>query len=299
VYCLGSTEATRAMRSVEIESDLWEQFADGRAAGVSPAVISLETLSRVLRGVPNDIAWRFQVEAFHMNIQFPVERLAGVLILFLIIPFIAGTTISGYDTSQDGWASEFARFSDIPARNRDLTALAHAAIGLLLIGAVSQAFVTLRERSPKLVTLGSALLLTAGVIMLVNAAAYRAMSGVANDYLATGDSSLLVTGRAFAHVVESLAAANLFATVAGILAFAVALVRLRMVPRWTVALPTFGVSAPFLWVPLDAALGDVGWLVMSLGLLSVTAWLLICGVWLLFGGSKTADSRASAPLQAS
>jgi hypothetical protein len=136
------------------------------------------------------------------------------------------------------------------------------------------------------VTLGSFLLAVGGTIMLANAAAYRAMSAVANDYLATGDPSAAVTGRAFAHVVESLAMTNLFVMACGIFAFAIALVRLRMVPRWTLGLPAFGISAPFLWAPLDAVFGDVGWIVMSIGLVCIALWLLFCGFWLLFGGSK-------------
>ena len=72
---------------------------------------------------------------------------------------------------------------------------------------------------------GSAFLIAAGITMLVNAAAYRAMSSLANDYLATGDRSVLNTARGFGTVVESLAGANLLLSTLGVLCLGISLMR--------------------------------------------------------------------------
>ena len=298
LYCGGMSSQARAVRRLEIESDLWEHYADRSAARAAPAATGLEAFSRLLRGVPSDIAWRFQAEGFHMNINFPVERIAGLLLLLLIAPFLAGTAIAGYDLRAEYWSDEFARFSDIPTWQRDVSAALHAALGVLLVAAASQAWVALRERSARIVTLGTSLLTAAGVVMLANAAAYRGMSALADDYAANPDASLLAAGRALGHIVETLALTHMAATVCGVLLYATALVRLGMVPRWTIALPSLGVAAPFLWMGLDAAFGDVGWLAMIVGMMAILAWLLICGVWLLFGGSTRYSSMKGVPAHA-
>jgi hypothetical protein len=294
-YSAGMREEARAVRLIEIESDLWEHFADRTADGAAPAAVGLEAFSRLVRGVPSDIAWRFQAEGFHMNIHIPLERLAGLLLLFLIVPFMAGVSISGYDTTRSVWPDEFNRFADIPSWQRNWTAILHAAVGLGLIGAASQLLASFRERSPRLVTAGCLLLAVAGTTMLVNAAAYRAMSALADDYLASGDRALISTARGHAIVVESLAGANLATSTIGILCLGVAFVRLALLPRWTVALPAAGVAAPFIWVALDPVFDDMAWVAMAIGMLSVMLWLLICGAWLLFGGSTQLRSMKGIP----
>jgi len=284
-------DRAKAIRQLEIESDLWEHFADRQAEGANPADTNIEMFGRLLRGVPSDIAWRFQAEGFQMNINIPLERFAGLLLLFLIIPFMAGASIAGYDFSRDAWPDEFQRFSDISTRAREATALLHGLIGLVLIAAAAQFFALLRDRSPRLVTLGTGLLASAGVIMLVNAAIYRAMSSLANEYAATGDETIVTTARSFGVVLESLAMANMSATTFGMLAISAVLVRLGMVPRWTALFPAIGVCSLVGMFTIGAAI-DNSWLFFAAGFFSQGLWLLIAGGWLLFGGSKP----ASAPL---
>jgi hypothetical protein len=288
LYCTGMAEEAKAIRQLEIESDLWEHFADRQAEGANPAETNIEMFGRLLRGVPSDIAWRFQAEGFQMNINIPLERFAGLLLLFLIIPFIAGVSIAGYDFSRDAWPGEFERFSDISSRARDATGILHGFIGLLLIAAAAQFFALLRDRSPRLVTLGAALLTSAGVVMLINAAVYRAMSTLANDYAASGDESLVATARSVGVALETLAIANMAATTCGIFCVSTALVRLAMVPRWTAALPIAGMVSLIGTATIGAAF-EATWLFFMAGFFSQGLWLLIAGGWLLFGGSKPAS----------
>ena len=285
LYCTGMSTARREVRQLEIESDLWEHFADRTAEGVSPALTSVETVSRLLRGVPSDIAWRFQAEGFHVNISFPVERIAGILLLFLIIPFVAGTAISGYDTGASGWQSEFERFADMSSRARGGTGFLHGAIGFATLAGVAILYTSFRDRSARLIALACTFLLAAGLIMLVNAAIYRSMSALADEYRISGDLSLARDARALALVLEALAMANAAATTSGLLALGGALVRLRMVPRWTLALPAMGALGPILWIVLGSVFPDGAWFAIGIAFMTVALWLLICGVWLLFGGS--------------
>lgn len=295
LYCIGMTSEARAIRRLEIESDLWEHFADRAAEGVSSALTSVETFSRLLRGVPSDIAWRVQAEGFHMNINIPIERLAGVLLLFLIIPFVAGTAISGYDTGRSGWPDEFQRFAEMSSSGRAATAGLHALIGVLTIAASAILLTSLGERSRRLVALASSLLLVAGVIMLINATVYRSMSHLADEYLATGNASLLPTARSLALTVEGLSMVNGTLTTSGLLALGIALVRLGTVPKWTVVLPALGAIGPLLWVGLGSAFPDSAWWTIAVTFTLVALWLLICGFWLLFGGSNRLPSMKGVP----
>ncbi len=294
-YSAGMREEARAVRLIEIESDLWEHFADRSADGATPSAVGLEAFSRLLRGVPSDIAWRFQAEGLHMNIHIPLERLAGLLLLFLIVPFMAGSTLGGYSFARDGWAGEFDRFSSIDPGQRDFTGYFHAFVGLALVATAAMFFAMLRERSPRLVTLGAGLLTAGGVVMLMNAAVYRAMSALAEDYAATGDQSILATARALGVGIETLSIANMAATVFGVLALSTALTRLAMIPRWTAALPliaTAGLLSIFVVAPFS---DGAEWGLFMLGFACVGLWLLICGSWLLFGGSTHLPSMKGIP----
>lgn len=297
-YCTGMTDTARAVRQLEIESDLWEHFADRQAEGMSPAETNIEMFGRLLRGVPSDIAWRFQAEGFHMNINIPLERLAGVLILFLIVPFMMGATLGGYDFSREGWPGSFDRFADISPGVRDATSALHAFSGLALVAVAALFFSMLRDRSPKLVTVGAALLMAAGVVMLINAAVYRAMSTLAEDYVASGDPSIVATARGLGVAIETLSGANLAATILGILALSTALTRLQMVPRWTAALPITAVAGLVAIFVFTGVAETLVWMFFMLGFLCVALWLLICGMWLLFGGSNVKRVEAPGPVPA-
>jgi hypothetical protein len=56
LYTLGAIRTERQNRLAEIESDLWESQRD-RDSRVDPAV---QILMRLLRGIPDDLAWRVE-----------------------------------------------------------------------------------------------------------------------------------------------------------------------------------------------------------------------------------------------
>jgi hypothetical protein len=61
LYAAGLAPELRAARLAEIESDQWEQWAADDATGtVAPGATAREMLIRLLGGMPDDIAWRFE-----------------------------------------------------------------------------------------------------------------------------------------------------------------------------------------------------------------------------------------------
>lgn len=60
-YTRGLPPDERTARRAEIESDLWEHQAHGRATGVAAADVGFDILVRCATGVPADIAWRRSV----------------------------------------------------------------------------------------------------------------------------------------------------------------------------------------------------------------------------------------------
>jgi hypothetical protein len=57
-YSRGLPEDERAARRAEIDSDLWEHTQFGAEAGQRPADTGFEVLTRLLLGIPADLAWR-------------------------------------------------------------------------------------------------------------------------------------------------------------------------------------------------------------------------------------------------
>ncbi len=297
-YCMGMSDEARDRRSLEIESDLWEHFADGQADGKSPAALNVEMLSRLLRGIPSDIAWRFQAEGFHVNIQFPLERVIGVLLLFLLVPFFAGSALSGYDTRIGEWPDAFRTYADMSATGREVTGYLHSLVGVLVVVGVSQLLVHGVRRSPGLIAAAAAFLAVGGVIMVVNGGVYFGMSALAEDFNRSGDPGIIATARGYARAIEILAVMNLGVMSAGIVTLSVAVTRLGFLPRWMNALAGVGGVAAVISFGSVFASDGYSWAFLMVAWLSLSLWLLIGGLWLLLGGSRRPEPLISEPAPA-
>jgi hypothetical protein len=113
VYTLGVAAELRERREDQLHSDLWEHQADRLDAGVAPSMVGLEVLGRMVRGMPADLLWRFQLEGPKMDIKIPFERATGLLLLLLVVLIPVSTAISGYDTGRDAWADELTRLGNL------------------------------------------------------------------------------------------------------------------------------------------------------------------------------------------
>jgi len=286
-YSIGLSSRVRQRRRLELESDLWEHSSDRIEAGASPALVNVEVLGRLLRGIPSDIAWRFQAEGLNLNINIPIERIVGILLLFMIVPFTAGAAIAGYDTSRSSWHSEIQRFSEMSETARTGTQVLHGVIGLGLVAAAGLILGGLAPRSPRLITTASAFLGVAGLIMVVNSAFYGMQSDTASEWARTRDAATMETARTYARAVEGLAHLNLVATVSGVCLLAIAAHRLAIVPRPMAWLAAASVGALSLTVVSSIAdIGGLAWAGFGLTWLFAGLWLIISGVYLVLGGAK-------------
>ncbi len=295
LYCAGTSQAVRERRHTEIESDLWEHYADRTQEGASPAAINTEMVSRLLRGAPSDIAWRFQVEGFQMNIHFPIERVIGVLLLFLLVPFFAISAISGYDTRQEGWPDAFQGYVNNSSGSREVAAALHVLVGALVLIGVSQLLAYGLRRSPALIAAAAALLAASGFTMLVNGALFYGMSTLADEFAANGDTGIVATARSFARAIEFLGIMNLGLVAGGVCFLSVAVYRMEAVPRWTLVLPLgggLGIIGAFATTPVS---DSWSWGFLLIGWISISLWLIICGLWLLLGGNRSPQARAPEP----
>jgi hypothetical protein len=60
LYTRNLSQERRLERLDEIESDMWEHVADGRAQSRSEGALAVEMLARLVRGMPADVFWRLQ-----------------------------------------------------------------------------------------------------------------------------------------------------------------------------------------------------------------------------------------------
>src|SRR5690348_7772767 len=63
LYTRGLALPVRDRRRAEIECDLWEHRHGDRSRDRHPLVTAVGVLGRTLRGVPSDVAWRWQQRA--------------------------------------------------------------------------------------------------------------------------------------------------------------------------------------------------------------------------------------------
>lgn len=295
-YTLGMTAERRERRRIEIESDLWENHEDRLATGAAPATVGLEIAGRCLRGIPADLLWRYQMEGPAMNIQISIDRVAGILLLGMVVFLIAGTSISGYDTAAP-MDSELRRLASVPGAANTVF---YTASGIGLLVAAAGLLFAFRERSPGLAYLSGVGLAATGTLVLVSTALYSAAAEFADEYVASGGAAAeqaSTSARMLLIVMGGTAGAAALIGFASVFCLAMLTTRLGMVARWTLFLPVISVCGMTAGFVGDAAFGDKwAWFGFGSGVLGALLWLVIAGAWLAFGGSRPAPSnQVSAP----
>lgn len=252
-YTRGLPARVAEARRAEIDSDVWEQLRDASRAG--RPVPSFALLGRFVRGVPDDLAWRLEREPLSGS---PVQRVVLPVVVVLSYGWLAFVWMNGWLSEQLVWwflllpVLVTAPILALYVR-RCSGRLARAALALILGGGVTVALmlamlvaVIFLEQTPFVwiaifVLLGGAAALAlilgsrvTGVLMLAVLAAavyFDSFSGPWRDAW-----------------IPILALLGGFAALIGLLAFGVANLYERALPRWN-ALPL--VVAVF---PLAAAL---------------------------------------------
>jgi hypothetical protein len=299
-YTSGLARDDRAARRTEVDSDLWEHRADASTEGADAARIAIATASRLVRGIPADVMWRFNMDGPKMELNIPFQRVAGaLLILLVVLGFVTGA-ISGYDTGRENFGDEAARLADQPALAHNMNAMFRVLTGLALIATAAVLFTTLRERSPLLTTIAAFGLAAAGALGLAANAMQMVFVEMAEEYVVssgTHQDSVLTTARAFALGVEVTSFSAIAAFMASVYTLAVLAGRERLVPRWLIGLPV--ISAALIAGAFIAGTGKSGdslvWVFMMSGLLMGVTWLLIAGFTLLFSSQPLVATAQATP----
>ncbi len=295
-YTLGLASSVRDARRAEIASDVWEQHADGVSAGRSAIEVAADIFSRVTRGVPADLLWRVNVEGPQMDIRIPFERVVGGVLLGLVVLMMITASISGYDTSVEGFDGELRRLANISDTADSFNAVFRVLTGVALIGGAAALYATLKERSGTLAAMAAFGVCTAGILVLAANAMQMTFVALADEYVASSGArqeQLLVTARGFGVASQEVATSAFIALMLGTWALAILVGREALVPRWLVGIPVMG--GALIVAALIAALfgaDDMGWLGFVAGVLTSALWLLIAGLWLLIGKP---EPRVAAP----
>ncbi|MEX0750261.1 MAG: hypothetical protein WD359_05580 [Dehalococcoidia bacterium] len=301
-YTLGLASSVRDARRTEIASDTWEQHHDESDAGQGRRRIASSMLGRMLRGVPADLLWRVNVEGPKVDINIPFQRIAGGLLLALIVMLLVTTSISGYDTGREGFEGELTRLADLSAMADNGNAFFRAFTAFGLIGAAAGLYVALHQRSQILTTIAAFGLLSAGVLALVAGALQIVFVDLAEQYVSSTGSeqeSVLVTARAVGLTVDRVTGASFMSMVLSTYVLAILLGRESLVPRWLIGIPVMsaGIVAGSLIAEASGVFDDGMWFVLISGMLLSVVWLLIAGLYLLFSSQDSQATSASTAVQ--
>ena len=299
VYTCGLAESVRERRAQELESDLWEHEADRFGEDTPPGLVGLEIFGRMVRGMPADLMWRFQVEGPQMELKIPFERVTGVLLLALVVLIPIAVGIDGYDTRRNGWESELLRLADLSGTQTKANLVVQTLSGICLIVAGAGLYLALVPRARNFATVSAFGLAAAGVLTLAASAMYLVLSTLADDYAAgRGGDDLVVTSRAVGLAMQSFAASAGFLLALSVYLLAIAAHRHSLVPRafaWIVGASVVSLVAAVVW---ELATGGDSWILLMAGFVLVLVWLLAAGASLLFGlrhgGSGLPAASASA-----
>lgn len=293
LYTFAAEPPQRERREQQIESDLWEQQAAAAERSLGGPRLALAIGGRMLRGMPSDIAWRTNTGGFAVNIRIPFNRMAGLLLLSLVILVPVASSISGYDTSRDSWPNELTRLGRMEEYQTTGNVIFQVLAGVALLGAAAGFGTLLARRARVAGTIAAVFLAGAGVLTLISSALYQATAEMAHTYASEGgDASLVTTSRAVALVMDNTVTGATVCLVLAVFVLAVVAARERLVPRWLTVLPLLSVVAMPAYVVLSAISDGAAWGAIGLSFTLLIAWLLVAGLMMLFGSSD----RGKAPV---
>jgi uncharacterized membrane protein YqhA len=218
-----------------------------------------------------------------------------MLIVLFVLGFIAAA-ISGSDTSRDGFGDELTRLGERSWRTEAVNATVRIAAGIGIVAVAAVTFATLHRRSPVLAALSALVLSASGALVLIANGLQMTLVALADDYVsATGaeQSQLLTTGHTLAVITENVVGMAMVALLSAVAVLAVTLARERMAPRAIAALPAIGVALLASTVIIEATTdgSDWSWPMFMGGILSMAAWLLVAGCFLLASPEEGRSER--------
>ncbi|MGI8927557.1 MAG: DUF4386 family protein [Tepidiformaceae bacterium] len=297
VYTAGLLPPVRLARIAEIDSDIWEHRRDHYLES-DRAPIGLAILSRAVRGMPADILWRFHVEGPKMRISIPFDRLAGALLISLMVFMMVGGSTNYIDTDPTVFRSELARLASEQGESTFETVWAFIS-GFALIVAAGVFYAGLHRRAQMLAALAAFGLFAGGLLIVLDASLSAVLLQVADDFgtnTATGPDDLVAPARVLALSANAFSLAAFVAVIPSVLLLAVIVIREGLVPRWTrwLAATTAGLFVLTLAAGITDAFNRLGpdddgllWPTGAATFVAMFLLLIITGLSLLFSGRGT------------
>lgn len=291
IYTLGLPESARERRLLQVESDIWEQEADGMAEGIAPARVGFDIFERAVRGIPADILWRFQLEGPKVQFKIPFERVTGMLLLLLILLVPISTSISGFDTGRAGWEGELQHIGERPDYQIAINVVLWLTCGIVLIAMAAGFYHALQRTASLLSTFAAFALAAAGVLVLAATAVYKSMTDLAGQYTgAATEESLVTTSWALVLTMEMLQGAVVLTLSLGIFSLAMAAHRHRLVAGWLGYVAALSAALLIVAGIVDVfAETDVTWTLLMGGLLLLMLWLVVAGFTLVINRKPPVD----------
>ncbi|MEO6399127.1 MAG: DUF4386 family protein [Tepidiformaceae bacterium] len=232
-----------------------------------------------------------------MNIHFSIDRIAGTLLLGMVLLLLIGSSIGGYDPAREGFDGELRRAASVPAEaNRVLFTV--SGLGLIVAAAgLTRAF---RDRSPMLAHLSGAGLAAAGALTLISTALYGAFVSLADDYVA-GEGAVAIQASAEARtillVMSSTMAMGGLLAVMSVWSLALLAAREKLVPSWLGALALFSAAGAAMAIGgfATSANDNLEWLGGAVAVLAGVLWLIIAGGGIVLGGNARSSERSAVP----
>ena len=284
-YTLGLAAQVRDARRAEIASDVWEHHCDIVTGGRPAWKFFGSVFGRIVRGAPADLLWRVNVEGPKMDIKIPFERIVGGSLLAMVVLLMITTSISGYDTSREGFDGELRRLADLSNAANKVNAFFRALTGVALIAAAAALYTNLKARSSMLSAMAAFGIAAAGVLALIAGALQLVFVELAQEYVASSGAhqeQVLVTARGFAVATENTVGAAFIALVLSIYVLAILAGREGLVPRWLIGIPVISAAVIGGCLVAQAAGADLQWWILISGMFMSAIWLVIAGLWLLF-----------------
>lgn len=287
LYTRGVSPEAAHRRRTEIDSDLWEQRTEALTAGTQRVRLAVEVTSRLLRGMPADIAWRSHMEGSFMSISIPANRWVGLLFLFTIVLTVV-STLPGYDTRPELWESQMRDISNTSSTTTNLTHGFQALAGIALIAAAGLFTHLLRGHNPLLASISGYGLAATGILTVGTSAMYTVMIELSRQWAENPAANAAIgdTARAFGLGATHFNMAGALVLVLSVGSMAVVTVRAKLVPAWASLLPAIGVPAFISSAFISfAVIGDSGdgfvWITAMVGLMCSAAWLIVAGIALV------------------
>jgi hypothetical protein len=299
VYTLGVAPGLRERRIAQIASDSWEHLDDARLEGRGGIAANFELLGRSVRGMAADLTWRFQLEGPLVNISIPIEKVAGIFFLGLVLAMALSLSANGYDASHDGfYGGELERLADVGGSAAGVYAALQVASGLAMVFAAGVFYRLLNDRAPVAAMVASLSLAAAGLVVLIGSVVYFAATDLADEWAANpADPAPATVARGLLVILGGLAGLLMVTLAIAVYSLAIASLRLGLVRRpitYMAGASAVCLVAALFALPLTDS-GEFVWIASSFGLLLMWLWVAAAGISLVFGGGSRRSGAAPPP----